>query len=472
MAENRKRSKVKRKRIVFERLKAYCANHKIFGLAGKENKYRMEKEAVQAYLSLLKKEISPAMGCTEPAAVALAVAYAADALGIMPDSIRVSVSAYIFKNGMNVGIPGTGMVGLEISAALGAISAEPQKQLLVLNDISQEQKALAKQMVEEKRVRIEIADTDEKLYIEVVCQAGDQQASALLLRTHNGLARITKNGEVLVDNVAAPADDREQTELSPQEPEDMTLASIVDFVSSVSTEEIYFLRDVISMNCTIAEEGLTHDYGLKVGKSILESSKSGLVSDDLANFVVACTAAAADARMSGCDKPVMSTAGSGNQGLTASLPVAVIGRKLDLPEDKILHALALSILVTIHTKQYIGRLSVLCGCSIAAAIGSCCGIIFLFDGGLENMEIGINSMVADISGVVCDGAKPGCALKIATAVNSAIRSASMALNGLGANAHDGIVTMDVEQTLKNLGMLGNEGMRAANSAILEMMLHK
>ena len=425
---------------------------------------------MQAYLSLLKKEISPAMGCTEPAAAALAVAYAADALGIMPDSIRVSVSAYIFKNGMNVGIPGTGMVGLEISAALGAISAAPQKQLLVLNDISQEQKVSAKQMVEEKRVRIEIADTDEKLYIEAVCQAGDQQASALLLRTHSGLARITKNGEILVDNTAA--DDGGQTELPPQEPEGVTLASIVDFVSSVPTEEIYFLRDVISMNRTIAEEGLTHDYGLKVGKSILESSKRGLVSDDLANFAVACTAAAADARMSGCEKPVMSTAGSGNQGLTASLPVAVIGRELDLPEDKILHALALSILVTIHTKQYIGRLSVLCGCSIAAAIGSCCGIIFLFDGELENMEIGINSMVADISGVVCDGAKPGCALKIATAVSSAIRSASMALNGLGANAHDGIVTMDVEQTLKNLGMLGNEGMRAANSAILEMMLHK
>lgn len=432
----------------------------------------MEKEAVQAYLSLLKKEISPAMGCTEPAAAALAAAYAADALGTMPDSIRVSVSTYIFKNGMNVGIPGTGMIGLEIAAALGAISAEPRKQLLVLNGMSQEQKALAKRMVEEKRVRIEIADTDEKLYIEAVCQAGDQQASALLLRTHSGLARITKNGKILVDNAAAPAQDGERTKPPLQEPEDMTLAAVVDFIDSVPTEEILFLREVIRINRTIAEEGLTHDYGLRVGRSILESSKNGLVSDDLANFAVACTAAAADARMSGCEKPVMSTAGSGNQGLTASLPVAVIGRKLEMPEDKILHALALSILVTIHTKRYIGRLSVLCGCSIAAAIGSCCGIIYLLGGGLENMEIGINSMVADISGVVCDGAKPGCALKIATAVNSAIRSASMALNGLGANAHDGIVAMDVEQTLKNLGMLGNEGMHAANSTILEMMLHK
>lgn len=431
----------------------------------------MERQGMREYLDLLKKEISPATGCTEPAAAALAAAHAAAALGAMPESIEMSVSAYIFKNGMNVGIPGTGMVGLEISAALGAISAQPEKQLLVLNDLSAQQKELAKRMVEEKRVRVSISDTDEKVYIRALCRAGGQEAEAVVLRTHVGLAKITKNGEVLVEH-AAPEDCGEKDAAPFQAPEGMTLETILDFVRSVPAEELLFLREVIRINRTIAEEGLTHDYGLKVGKSILESSKTGLVSDDLANFAVACTAAAADARMSGCEKPVFSTAGSGNQGLTATLPVAVIGWKLELPEEKVLHALALSILMTIHTKQYIGRLSVLCGCSIAAAIGSCCGIVYLFDGGLENMKIGVNSMVADISGVVCDGAKPGCALKIATAVNSAIRSAAMALNGLGANSHDGIVAVDVEQTLKNLGMLGNEGMGAANSTILDMMLHK
>lgn len=432
----------------------------------------MERETTREYVELLKREISPAMGCTEPAAAALAAAYAAHALGTRAETVEMSVSAYIFKNGMNVGIPGTGMVGLEIAAALGAISAQPEKQLLVLNNLSEEQKEWAKEMVAKKQVRIQIAETEEKVYLRAICRAGGQEAEALVLRTHVGLAKIVKNGETLVNNAPDEPEPKEQQAAAPQEPENMSLESIVDFVGSVPTEELLFLREVIRINRTIAEEGLTHDYGLKVGKSILESSRTGLVSDDLANFTVACTAAAADARMSGCEKPVMSTAGSGNQGLTASLPVAVIGWKLELPEEKVLHALALSILVTIHTKQYIGRLSVLCGCSIAAAIGSCCGIIYLLDGGLENMKIGINSMVADISGVVCDGAKPGCALKIATAVNSAIRSATMALNGLGANAHDGIVAVDVEQTLKNLGMLGNQGMGAANSAILDMMLHK
>lgn len=432
----------------------------------------MERESVQRYLELLKGEISPAFGCTEPAAAALAAAYAADALGETPQTVRVDVSAYIFKNGMNVGIPGTGMIGLEIAAALGALCAQPQKQLLVLNGLSEELRERAKRMVSEKRVVIGVADTEEKVYIRATCVAGERNASALLERTHTGLVRLERDGRVLLDRAGLVPEQAGEEKPAPEIPEDMTLERIVDFVSSVSDDDLLFLREAIRLNRAIAEEGLTHDYGLKVGKSILESGKTGLLSDDLANFTVACTAAAADARMAGCEKPVMSTAGSGNQGLTASLPVAVIGWKLEMPEQKVLRALALSILVTIHTKQYIGRLSVLCGCSIAASIGSCCGIIYLFDGGLHNMEIGVNSMVADISGVVCDGAKPGCALKIATAVNSAIRSASMALNGLGADAHDGIVTVNVEQTLENLGVLGNQGMVEANTAILNMMLHK
>lgn len=429
----------------------------------------MEKQLVERYLTLLKSEISPALGCTEPAAVALAVAYAAQALGKTPEHMEVNVSKYIFKNGMNVGIPGTGMIGLDIAVALGALSAAPEKQLLVLTDLSDEQKQTAKQMVSDKCIKIGLAASDEKVYIEATCEAGSDSVTAVLARTHTGLVKLQKNGEILVDKT----DELTPAAAAVQDaPYDVTLASIVDFIAAVPDEELLFLREVIELNRAIAEEGLNGDYGLKVGKSMLGDWKTGLVSSDLANFVIACTAAAADARMAGCEKPVMSAAGSGNQGLTASLPVATIGWKLELPEAKVLRALALSILVTIHTKHYIGRLSVLCGCSIAAAIGSCCGIIYLFDGSLRNMEIGINSMVADISGVVCDGAKPGCALKIATAVSAAVRSASMALNGLGANAYDGIVTMDVEKTLENLGFLGNEGMSDTNSAILGMMLNK
>lgn len=428
----------------------------------------MEKTQIQEYLSLLKSEISPALGCTEPAAVALAVAYAAKALNSEPEEIEVNVSQYIFKNGMNVGIPGTGMIGLDIAAALGALSAAPEKELLVLKGISESQKEQAKKLVREKRVHIGLSDSEEKVWIQAIVRKGAEQAEAQIVHTHTDLSYLRRNGEILVQKEISSCTAEELSE----EEYTITLSSIVDFVLSVDAPELLFLREVIRLNRTIAEEGLQHDYGLKVGKSLLEGERTGLISNDIATFAVACTAAAADARMAGCEKPVMSTAGSGNQGLTASLPVAAIGWKLKLSEETVLRALALSILVTIHTKHYIGRLSVLCGCSIAASIGSCCGIIFLLGGNLNQMKYGINTMVADISGVVCDGAKPGCALKIATAVTSAIRAASMAVNNIGADAHDGIVTFDVEKTLENLGTLGNEGMVGTNSTILDMMLHK
>lgn len=429
----------------------------------------MEKQQISQYLSILKSEISPALGCTEPAAVALAVAYAAHELSSEPISIEVNVSRYIFKNGMNVGIPGTGMIGLDIAVALGALSAAPEKQLLVLNGLSDEQKKRAVELVGEKKIHIGLADNEEKVWIQAKLTDGVDEAEAVIAGTHTGLVLLRRNGELLFEKKPENAPSAQETK---EEAYTITLDSIVDFVNSVEGSELTFLREVIRLNRTISEEGLSHDYGLKVGRSILAGDKTGLLTNDIATFAVACTAAAADARMAGCDKPVMSAAGSGNQGLTASLPVASIGWKLNLPEEKVLRALALSILVTIHTKHYIGRLSVLCGCSIAASIGSCCGIVYLFDGSVVQMKYGINSMVADISGVVCDGAKPGCALKIATAVNSAIRAATMALNNIGADAHDGIVTFDVEKTLENLGTLGNEGMAEANSAILDMMLHK
>lgn len=431
----------------------------------------MDRRTIDEYVARLRSEISPALGCTEPAAVALAVAYAAQSLAAPAEEVRVAVSQYIFKNGMNVGIPGTDMIGLEIAVALGAVSAAPQKGLMVLNGLSEEQKLKARELVAEQRVKISLSNTGEKVYIEAVLCGQGHTARAVIAKQHSNLVLLEKDGEILVRrDWAEPDPDSGE----PQEQEDyqVTVAKILDFANQVPLEEITFLREAIRLNRQIAQEGLTHDYGLKVGKCILSNSGGGLLSNDVGSYAVACAAAAADARMAGCDKPVMSAAGSGNQGLTASVPVVAISEKLYLPEEKTLRALALSILVTIHAKHHIGRLSVLCGCSIAAAIGTCCGVIYLLDGNYDNMVYGINTMVADISGVVCDGAKPGCALKIATAVSSAIRAATMALNGLGAGSHDGIVTADVEETLRNLGTLGNEGMSGTNSAILNMMLHK
>lgn len=431
----------------------------------------MNRHRIDEYLTLLKSEITPALGCTEPAAVALAVAYAAKELDHPATGARVAVSQYILKNAMNVGIPGTGMIGLDIAVALGSVSAQPDKQLMVLTGLTDDQKEYAKQLVANKAVIIALAQTKEKVYVEAEVTDGKNTAKAIISGTHTHLVWLQKNGVTLFESDTQSANVQQNTR-EPEAPYTVSLKEIFEFVSEVPTDEIGFMADVIELNRSIAKEGLTNDYGLKVGKSILNNDKTGLISGDIGNYAVALTAAAADARMAGCDKPVMSAAGSGNQGLTATLPVAAISWKLGMPDAKTYRALALSILVTIHTKHNIGRLSVLCGCSIAAAIGTCCGVIFLFDGTLENIYAGINSMVADISGVVCDGAKPGCALKIATAVNSAIRSASMALNGVGAGSNDGIVNMDAEKTLGNLGKLGNEGMGGTNAAILEMMLCK
>lgn len=428
----------------------------------------MDFKVMQTYLERLKSEIAPALGCTEPAAAALTSAYAASKLDEPVCRLEVAVSQYILKNGMNVGIPGTGMTGLDIACALGAIIAKPEDQLMVLSGLTDSQKDMATEMVRDKRVKISLADTTEKIYISVTAIGESSSTNAVISGTHTSLTRLTKDGQILFSE---NTDSSEQSSpIQPLPEVAMNLDDIISFSREVPLEQLEFLRDLIELNTTIAVEGLTQDYGLKVGKSMLEGG--GLISGDVGNYAVALTAAAADARMAGCDKPVMSAAGSGNQGLTATLPVAAVGRKLRIPEEKVLRSLAMSILVTVHTKRHIGRLSVLCGCSIAAAIGACCGIISMMDGTNDNIKAGVSNMVADISGVICDGAKPGCALKIATAVSSAIRAANMALLGANAGIQDGIVTDDVEKTLANLGKLGNEGMSGTNGIILDMMLQK
>lgn len=428
----------------------------------------MEESRRRFYQSLLHREIAPALGCTEPAAAALTAACAAKCLGCIPEEILVRTSQYILKNAMNVGIPGIGMTGLDIAVALGALSASPEKELMILSGISPEKKRQAKTMTEEGKVRIELASTEEKIYIEVQVRAGAETAKAITAEAHKNITYVEKNGRVCYRKERKIR----KAEETAEEPYTVTLEEILDFSEHTALENLGFLREVIQINREIALEGISHKYGLQVGKNLMDGTENGLVGQDAANYAAAMTAAAADARMAGCDKPVMSAAGSGNQGLTATIPIAAVGEKLELGEEKILRALALSILLTVHTKHYLGRLSVLCGCSISSAMGVACGIVFMLGGTYAQMTWAINSMVADISGVVCDGAKPGCALKIATAVQSAVRAANMALNGSGADSHDGIVHVNAEKTLENLGILGNWGMKDTNRIILDLMLEK
>lgn len=424
------------------------------------------------YVNLVKSELAPALGCTEPVAVALCAAGAAAHIDGIPEQTTIYVSQYIMKNGMNVGVPNTDMVGLGIATAMGVISARPEKGLLVLEGMTSEDFSKAKELLEQKKIHVKLAENDYKVYIEAICTKGSDTAKAIIRDIHNQFVYIEKNGQVLL-NIIPQCDIAASRSAKVEDDCSLTVRQIYhEVVNNMTLEDLTFLREAVDINKSIALEGLTHDYGHMIGKSILSNVEAGIIADDIANYAVALTAAAADARMAGCRKPVMSAVGSGNQGITATVPIIAVAERLKVDEEKKLKALAMSLLVTIHTKHSLGRLSVLCGCGIAAAIGSCAGIIYLFGGTEENIELGIQTMVADISGMVCDGAKPGCAIKIATAVSATMRSALLAIHGVGADQHDGIVAPSVEDTLHNLASLGNEGMSGTNEAILDMMIHK
>lgn len=429
----------------------------------------MRQEKRKEMLDAIRREISPALGCTEPVAAALCAAGAASMLPSRPERIFMEASEYILKNAMNVGIPGTSAVGLEMACALGAAVARPEKGLLVLEGLTAGQKDFAEALVSRGSVKVFKADKSEKVYLRAVAECGGHRGEAVISGTHGHFSRLLRDGQaVAIDEPSYGGEENQGTSKT-----ELTIAGIWEFIQETGEEELAFLEEAIALNKAAAQEGLSGSYGLRVGQSILSGDQSGLLGEGLGNRAAAVTAAAADARMSGCEKPVMSVAGSGNQGLTATLPVIVLAE--EGPEafrEKRRRALALSILVTIHAKEFLGRLSVLCGCSIAAAIGVTAAVVYLYGGTREQAELGIKTMTADISGMICDGAKPGCALKIATSVGVAMRAASMACMNRGAGGHDGIVEQDVEATLKNLGDLGTMGMSGANPVILEMLLKK
>lgn len=426
----------------------------------------MNQQQIDRYIRLIRSETAPAMGCTEPAAGALCAAAAAAQLGCAPESLAVEVSSYIFKNAMNVGIPGTGETGLDIACAMGALCPKPELGLSVLGEFDPGLLPEARRLA--RNTRISVAEGVPKVYIRAVAHGGGSYGEAVIRDTHTGIVYLGRDGVPSMEKDMAPSSAPE----SGGEGAQLDIPGIWQFGQEVPVSALYFLRELVQVNCAMAEEGLSHPYGLQVGRQMHSGTAAGLIAEDTANFAAAYTAAAADARMSGCEQAVMSVAGSGNQGLTATLPVIAVARKSGKPEEVMLRALAISILTTIHAKEYIGRLSVLCGCGVASSIGVTAGVVYMLGGSLEQAEMGIRTMTADISGIVCDGAKPGCALKIATSVGAAMRAASFALSGIGASAHDGIVAGDVEETLKNLGELGADGMAGANQVILDMLLHK
>lgn len=414
-------------------------------------------------IALIQEQIRPAVGCTEPGAAAYAAAVAAQTLGETPERLTVSVSRNILKNAMGVGIPGTDMVGLPIAVALGALCGDAGAGLAVLHNITDEDVAQAQKLVDAQGVQVCLSDHPQKLYIDVLAEAGEHSARTVIAGTHTNIILIEKDGQCI-----STGDGAEESGAAGAGAE-LSLKEIDDFVRSVSSEKLNFLRECIDMNSAISQEGLEHPYGLGIGQSIYETLPENNSEE---NYALAVTCAAADARMGGCTLPVMSSCGSGNQGLTATLPVIAVARKRGLSEEDTFRALAYSLLVTIHVKQHLGKLSALCACSVGASIGTACALTYLDGGTLQQIGHCVDNVVADVSGVICDGAKAGCALKIATGVSSAFRGAMLAMKNRNASALDGIVGHDPEASVDNLGNLCNTGMLDTDRVILDMLVCK
>ncbi len=437
----------------------------------------MTEQRIAEIIELVKKEVKPALGCTEPAAVSLAVARSCEALknaGYKEiESIKVEVSANILKNGMGVGIPGTGMVGLRIAAALGATCGKSVYGLEVLKDLGSNSIDEAKDLDNRNRISILLAQTPKKLYIKATVVSDGHSAATVIEDSHDNISSVKLDGEELMQKSANDGNSPESLHAGDKSTREYNLSvkEIVDFAENAPLGEIEFILESVTLNKALAAEGLRGNYGLNVGRTIMENMKGNLLGDSLLTYAMAVTAAASDARMDGCVLPAMSNSGSGNQGITATLPVIAFAEKQNVDNEKLARALILSHLVAIHIKGYLGKLSALCGCVIAST-GSSCGIVYLRGGGYREICNAIKNMVGNITGMVCDGAKEGCALKVASGVSSAIQSALLAMKEICVDSHDGIIDTSIEKTIENLGLIGSKGMSGADRMILDIMVNK
>ena len=432
-------------------------------------------------IELIRKEVKPALGCTEPIAVALAVA---KAMEIIEDkcehtgsdwrmkegyTLDIKVSGNILKNGMGVGIPGTGMVGLHIASALGAVCGRSEYGLEVLNDLDADSIAQAKKMVEENSVKIGLAETDLKLYVKATVLAYGHKACAVIANDHDNIVETSFDEEVLTSSKAEAGVESKESKSTLDYK--LTVKEIYEFASTVAYEDIEFILESRTLNLALAHEGLKGTYGLKVGYSIGLSENKEVFGGDFLCYAMSLTAAASDARMAGCTLAAMSNSGSGNQGITVTMPVIAYSLRYGTSDEELARALVLSHLVAIHIKGYLGKLSALCGCVIAST-GSACGLVYLRGGDYEQICAAIKNMIGNITGMVCDGAKVGCAMKVASGVSSALQSAVLAREGICISEHDGIIEKDIEKTVQNLGRIGSIGMQNTDNMILDIMVCK
>lgn len=426
----------------------------------------LNKETRDQIVALIKREVVPAIGCTEPIAVALCVAKATETLGTMPESIDVLLSGNMLKNAMGVGIPGTGMSGLPIAIALGAIVGKSEYQLEVLKDSTPEHVKKGKAYIAENRINISLKEKiTEKLYIEVTVKADDNTASAIIAGGHTHFISITHNGEVLLNSKQKNGTQVENKDI------ELSLRMVYEFADTAPIEEIEFINEARRLNENASKKSLEGNYGHELGKTLSRPLGRGIMGDSMFSHILSATSSACDARMAGAMIPVMSNSGSGNQGIAATMPVVVFGEENHNTEDEITRALTLSHLTAIYIKQSLGRLSALCGC-VVASTGSSCGITYLMGGTYEQVSYSVKNMIANLAGMVCDGAKPSCALKVTSGVSTAVLSAMLAIQNKHVTSVEGLVEDDVDRTIHNMTRIGAEGMNETDKMVLDIMTHK
>lgn len=426
----------------------------------------MDEVLKKRIIALMKSEILPAVGCTEPMAVALCVARAKEELGCLPEKIEIFLSANILKNAMGVGIPGTGMVGLPIAVALGLAVGRSEYQLEVLKDANAEAIEWAKNYLKNNDVCIKLKDgIKEKLYIEVLLAGGGHEVQTVISGGHTNFVYIEKDGKVVLDRrVPEGAEDDDDDSW-------LNLRKVYDFAMNVPLEDVEFIAETRKLNENASNMALKGNYGHELGKTLERPLGRGIMGDSIFSHIISATANACDARMAGAMIPVMSNSGSGNQGICATLPVVVFAEENHNTEEELMRALVLSHLTAIYMKQSLGRLSALCGC-VVASTGSSCGITYLMGGTFEQISASVKNMIANLTGMICDGAKPSCSLKLASGVSTAVFSAILAMQQKCVTSVEGIIDDDVDKSIHNLTKIGKFAMGETDKCVLDIMTTK
>lgn len=409
-------------------------------------------------IALVHQEVVPAIGCTEPMCVALCTAKATEQLGCRPERIEARLSANILKNAMSVGIPGTGMIGLPIAIALGALIGKSEYQLEVLKDLTPEALEEGKRFVAEDRIDIKLKEgVCDKLYVEMTVFAGDKKETAIIAGSHTHFvtdASAVQHGATVKDDGIA-----------------LNMQLVWDFSTTAPLEEIQFIEEARKLNMNAARESLKGNYGHNLGKTIDRPLAKGIFGNSIYSHIISRTASACDARMGGAMIPVMSNSGSGNQGICATNPVCVYAKENENTEEELIRALMLSHLTAIYIKQSLGKLSALCGC-VVASIGSSCGITYLMGGDYARICASVKNMIANLTGMICDGAKPSCSLKITSGVSTALLSSLLAMEGKCVSSGEGIVDNSVDKSIRNLTNIGADAMCKTDDMVLNIMTHK